>query len=622
MKIFIKRFFILLSLLLSAMVAFAAESVTFITNTNRMVRVGEAFRVEFKLNSKPDDDSFKAPSFEGFDVIAGPSVYRGQSVQYVNGTMTQTYEFTYTYVLLPQSEGVKTIGEASIMVDGKSYRTRPVPVEVVNEQPGSGNSANSSEQGVASQQRTNSEQKTISGDDILLSINLSRSSVYKGEPILASVNLYYRVPVVGVNNMKSPSFNGFWAQELSGSNQQPRRETINGKVYDCSVLMQYLLYPQQSGNLTIDAAELEAVAQIVVQNNRSRDPFFGSMPEVHNVNRKVRSPRVTISVKELPAGAPESFAGAVGRFSLSETPPTTQFAANSAGTYTIRIAGSGNLRFVQAPKLSLPNSFELYDVKSTEQINSSAGGASGYRQFEYPFIARAEGEYDIAPIEFSYFDPSKAQYVTLKTQPLHLSITPDESGSSSSDGIKIVKGLQKEDVKMLGEDIRFIKSGRHHLKSISSPFMLSPLYFAVLCAILLFFVALYFILRKKIRESHNATLIKGKRANKVALQRFHNAKRAMMEQNRYAFYEEMSRALWGYMSDKLNIPVSSLTKENVREELHKRGVGYDESKAFSSIITRCEEAQYSPMSSTQMSDIYSAGVEFISQMESIIKRGK
>lgn len=619
MNIILKRFFILVGIVLITAVSYAAENVTFTTNTNRMVRVGEAFRVEFKLNSKPDDDTFKAPTFEGFDVIAGPSVYRGQSIQYINGTMTQTHEFTYTYVLLPQSEGVHTIGSASIVVDGKSYQTRPVPVEVVKEQEQS-QSAPTAQQPNNEQPRSNQSQQNISSDDIILSLSVSRSSVYKGEPILASINLYYRVPVVGVNNLKSPSFNGFWTQELNNPNQQARRETLNGKVYDCSTIMQYLLYPQQSGTLTIEAAELEAVAQIVLQNNRSRDPFFGSIPEVHNITRNLRSQKINISVKELPAGAPASFTGAVGRFSLNETAPSTQLSANSAGTYVVRIAGSGNLRFVQAPKLNLSNSFELYDVKSTEQIKSSAAGASGYRQFEYPFIARAEGEYDIEPIEFTFFDPQKAQYVTLKTQPLHLTITPDNNTSSSSDQMMIVKGLQKEDVKLLGEDIRYIKSGKANLKPIGKPFMLSSLYCSIIGAILALFVLLFFVLRKQIRDSHNATLLKGKRANKVAIQRFRNAKRAMAEQNRYAFYEEMLRALWGYMSDKLNIPVSSLTKENVREELHKRGVGEQESQIFSQIITQCEEAQYSPMSSMQMGDVYTSGVEFISRMESLIKK--
>lgn len=614
MKAFFRHLVLITGMLLWTALALAAEKVSFTANAPMLVAAGEAFRVEFKLNAKPDEDSFEAPSFEGFDVIAGPSVYRGSSVQYINGSVTQTYEYTYTYVLMPTKTGNFTIGVAEVLVDDTPYHTSPVKVEVIREEEQPGTAAGAERP----REQASTPRGQVADDDILLRVTLSRSSVYKGEPVLAAIKLYRRITLVGLNDAKFPAFNGFWTQELNAENYPQQRETINGKIYESVVLREYLLYPQQAGTLTIEPAEVEAVAQVVVQNNRSRDPFFGNMPDIYNVNRKVRSPKVTLQVKELPAGAPASFTGAVGRFTLSDTPPSTQLAANSAATYTLRLSGSGNLRFLQAPKLSLPASFEQYDVKTTEQIKSSAGGATGYRQFEYPFIARAEGEYEIAPVEFTYFDPQKGQYVTLATQPLKLNITPDERGGSSE--ARIVKGISKEEVRLLGEDIRFIKSGNPHLKPQSRPLLFSALYFLWVLLILVSFVALFLLLRKQIRDSRNAVLVRGKRASKVAIQRFRAAKRAMQEENRYAFYEEMSRALWGYMSDKFNIPVANLTKENVREELLKRGVNADEAQSFSSIITRCEEAQYAPMASARMSDVYKEGVELISHLESIIKK--
>lgn len=618
MNAFLRNFALTLSLLLVTLTGFGAEKVTFTAHAPMLVAAGEAFRVEFKLNAKPDDDTFEAPSFEGFDVVAGPSVYRGSSVQYINGSVTQTHEYTYTFVLLPKKTGNFTIGSASITVDDTPYQTRPVPVEVIEEKQEQSPAQGSSGGGNATRPESNEPREQVSADDILLRVTLSRSSVYKGEPVLAAIKLYRRITVVGLNDAKFPAFNGFWAQELNAENYPQQRETIGGKIYESVVLREYLLYPQQAGVLTIEPAEVEAVAQVVVQNNRSRDPFFGNMPDVYNVNRRIRSPQVKLTVKELPAGAPTSFTGAVGRYSLNATPPTTQLAANSAATYTLRISGSGNLRFVQAPKLNLPTSFELYDVKSTEQIKTTASGASGYRQFEYPFIARAEGEYEIPPVEFSYFDPQKGQYVTLATQPLSINITPDSKGGSSE--ARVVKGLSKEEVRLLGEDIRFIKSGNPHLKAMRQPLLFSGLYFLLLGLLVLLFVALFFALRKQIRDSRNTVLVRGKRASKVAIQRFRAAKRAMQEENRYAFYEEMSRALWGYMSDKLNIPVSNLTKENVREELLKRGITPEEAQRFSAIITQCEEAQYAPTASTRMGDLYKEGVEFLSHLESIIKK--
>lgn len=624
----IKKTIALVGVLLLAVAAWADEKTTFRAQAPLIVATGEPFRVEFTLNAKPDDESFTPPSFEGFEVLAGPQVARSQSIQYINGTMTQTYEFTYTYVLMSYQAGNFTIESARVAVDEQPLSSNTLPIEVVAEpseeqstdteeaKKRGSNGSNSNESTTRPRNREERAQEQLSADDIQLRITLSRSEVFKGEPVLAAIKLYYRVPIVGISNVKYPSFNGFWAQELDVSQREPRRETLGGKVYESTVLMEYLLYPQQSGTLQIEAAEMEAVAQVVMQN--SRDPFMGMIPDVYNVTRKLRSPKLSIRVKELPAGAPESFSGAVGRFSLTETAPSTQLAANSSTTYTLRISGSGNLRFVQAPKLALPSSFEQYDVKSTEQIKSSAGGASGYRQFEYPFIARAEGEYTIDPIRFTYFDPAKKQYVTLSTQPIHLTVTPDRENSSGEP--HIVRGLSKEDVRLLGEDIRFIKSGDARLKPQHSPLLFSSLYWLLLGSIIGGYTLLFFVLRKQIRESRNLALVRGRRANKVAEQRFRNAKRAINEENRHLFYEEMLRALWGYMSDKLNIPVSNLTKDNVREELHKRGVAQEDTHAFSAIITQCEEAQYSPLASARMSDIYTAGVEFISRMESIIKK--
>ena len=593
----------------------AAEKVAFEVSSPLTVAVGEAFRVEFTLNAEPDKDTFEAPSFEGFDVLAGPTVAKGSSISIINGSMTQSTSYTYTFVVLAQQAGNIVIGPARIEAKGKRYATNPLPIEVVQERgagrPQGGRDNRDEQSGEADAQRR------IANDDILLRAIVSRTSVFKGEPLRVTFKLYERVNVVGYDGVKFPSFNGFWAQELNTDNAPRRRETYNGKVYETLVAREFLLYPQQSGTLTIDPAELTAVAQVVVQS-RNIDPFFGGGHEVYNVPRKVQSQRVTVSVKNLPAGAPESFNGAVGRFTLDATLPPERIAANSASTYTVKIAGSGNLTFVQAPKLTLPTSFEQYNVKTTESINTTAAGITGYRQFEYPFIARAEGTYEVAPVEFTYFDPERMQYTTLRAKPLTLDVTPDAGGSS---GAPVVPGLgmSKEEVRLLGQDIRFIKLGNPQLRLDRKPFHFGSAYWVSLAVIFAAFGAAYVALRRRIRERQNIALVRGKRANKVAVQRFRAAKRHMEEQNRHAFYDEMLRALWGYMSDKLNIPVANLTKENVREELHKRGIPAEQSQRFTAIVTQCDEAQYSPAASSQMHEVYAEGVDFISQIESAIK---
>lgn len=622
MRDFVAKITLLLLFAAVSFSAFGAGKVTFEANSPLMVAMGEPFRVEFSLNAEPDDGSFKAPSFEGFDVLAGPSVSRGDQRVFANGTLTRIYNEVYTYVLMPQAAGNVTIGPAEIAVDGTTYRTAPLPIEIVNE---GQNSAQQPQQPGATpgggQQKDASgagAQRQIASDDILLRAVVSRTSVFKGEPLRVTFKLYERVNVVGYNDIKFPSFNGFWAQELNTDNVRRQRETYNGKVYETLVAREFLLYPQQAGTLAIDPAELTAVAQVVVPS-RTVDPFFGPQHEIYNVPRKVQSQRISVKVMPLPAGAPSSFNGAVGNFTMDATLPPERLAANSAATYTVKIAGSGNLTFVQAPKLTLPGSFEQYNVKTIESINPSAAGISGYRQFEYPFIARAEGTYEIEPVEFSYFDPARIQYVTLRSKPLTLEITPDAQGGGDA-VVMQGRGMSKEEVKLLGQDIRFIKLGKAQLHPERRPFLFSGLYWVLLATILLVFAGSYAALRKRIRESQNVALVRGKRANKIAVQRFRAARKYMEEHDRHAFYEEMLRALWGYMSDKFNIPVANLTKENVREELTKRGVSHDEAQRFTAIISQCDEAQYSPAASAQMTDVYSEGVDLISRIESVIKR--
>ena len=400
-----------------------------------------------------------------------------------------------------------------------------------------------------------------------------------------------------------------------------QRETLNGKVYDAKIIREVLLYPQQAGLLHIEQFSLNAVAQIVMQTSpRGQslfDDFFGGGQTVQEVRKNLSTAPVAITVKDFPAGAPASFNGAVGQFQMSGGIDKKTMSANASDNFTLKISGSGNLPLIQAPTVEMPTSFEQYNKKTTESLAHNANGITGYRQFEYPFIARAEGEYEIAPVEFTYFDPAKKQYITLSTARLPINVAPDAGGGAAA---QVVTGLSKEDVKLLGQDIRFIKLGRGNLHLQGRPFMGGTLYFVLLAAIVGLFAAAYVALRKRIRDRQNAVLMRGKRANKVAVQRFRAAAKFMQEENRHAFYEEMLRALWGYMSDKFNIPVANLTKENVREELNKRGVSQELSQSFSEIISQCDEAQYSPLAGARMSDVYNAGVDFISKLESVIKK--
>ncbi|MFI3288829.1 MAG: BatD family protein [Rikenellaceae bacterium] len=619
MRQLLKRIIFTVAALGVVLSSFAAD-VTFKANAPLLVTVGEPFPVEFALNAKPDDDSFKAPSFDGFNVIAGPRISSGTSVQIINGDITRSVNYTYTYVLIAEEAGNYTIPMAAVVVDDASYNTQSVIVEAVNESSsvssGGQQQSKSSSGGVNSQSAASN---TIAKDDVMLRLIISDNSVYKGEPIKATIKLYTRVDIINNENLKMPTFNGFWAQDVTDTrNQGARRETYNGKVYDTHIVREYLLYPQQSGDLVIEPAQIDIVAQVVVQS-RNVDPFFGGGRDFYNVRRHLESAPTTIDVKRLPSGSPASFSGAVGKYTIEMMPmASTTFEANSAATLKIRVSGTGNLSFIQAPKIELPNSFEQYNVRTTESINNGNKGATGYKEFEYPFIARSEGNYTIPAVKFSYFDPSTNAYTVLNTNPFSVTITPDNSAQSGA--VQVERGVSKMDISLLGSDIRFIKLGKAKFTPVRDPLILSWVYFVVVAAVVLIYILLFVLLRRKIRDSKNEALRRGKRANKMAVQRFKIAKKAMDENNERLFYEEMLRGLWGYMSDKLNIPVADLTKECVRDELIKRGGDSDVAQAFSAIITRCDEAQYSPMASSQMSDVYGCGLQLLSQIETLFKR--
>ncbi len=605
----------------------AADVVEFKANVPLLVTVGEPFPVEFSLNAKPKDDTFTSPSFDGFEVVAGPRISNGTSIQIINGKMTRSVNYTYTYILIAQEAGRYTIPAASVVVDNAGYKSEVIPIEVVKESesissaPQQQGSSQSSQGGSTEQRQQSAASNRVAKDDVFLLMNISRASVYKGEPLRAEVKLYTRVDIVNNENLKLPTFNGFWAQDVTDSRQQgARRETYNSKVYDTHLIREYLLYPQQSGELVIDPAQIDIVAQVVVQG-RNIDPFFGGGHEFYNVRRHLETAPITIDVKRLPSAAPASFTGAVGQYYIELIPPeSASITANTASTIKVRVAGSGNISFVQAPKIDLPNSFESYNVRTTESLRNETTQMSGYKEFEYPFIARAEGDYTIPKIEFSYFDPSNNAYMTVSTNPCSLTIVADKR--SNGGAAQIIRGVSKSDIALLGSDIRFIKLGGANLTSVRDPFILSWLYFMIVAIMLILWSVMFVMLRRMIRDSKNEALRRGKRANKMAVQRFKSAKSSMDAGDERTFYKEMLRGLWGYMSDKLNIPVADLTKEYVRDQLIKRGGSHDVAHDFSAIISRCDEAQYSPMASAQMDEVYTEGLQLISQIEILFKKNR
>lgn len=593
-------------MLVTALPAWA--QVSFTAEAPALTAMGQPFRVEFTIDAEPDSNSLEAPAFEGFDVIAGPSVSTGHSIQFINGKQSTSYSCTYTYVLMPSEVGKYTIGAASIKVDGKGYSTKPLPIEVIAEK----SSAAERNNGTS---RNKNPESHIGKDDILLRLKVSDTELYKGESLRASLILYTRANIDNLEDFNLPAFDGFWSQELSFDNT-PSREEYNGRIYETYKLSEFLLSPQQAGNITIPSATLTARARVVIQDNRSFDPFFGG-GQVYRVPRQLKSEPVVVHVKDFPGGAPSSFNGAVGSFRLSSKMPAEEIMSNSADQIEVTISGSGNLKFITAPKISLPESFELYDTKIVDNIKATATDTSGSITYTFPFVARSAGVFNIEPLRFSYFDPTTGEYNTLATEPFTITVLDD--GTSSQ--VQSVERLHNygSTMRQLDRDIRFIHLGDMPRKAAST-FVLTPLYWLIVVAMVAIFVVAYVVLNKRIRDNRNIVARRMKRADKVAIQRLRAAESYMNQNNRHAFYEELLRALWGYISDKFNIPVSNLTKERIREELYRRGVSTSTAEEFCEIISRSEEAQYSPSSEGEMSEAYTRALEIMSKIEEAIKR--
>ncbi|MFI3321147.1 MAG: BatD family protein [Rikenellaceae bacterium] len=606
-----KKYLFSLLLLLMPLMMWAQDQFTVSAPT--IVALGQPFRVEFVATEEIED--FSAPSFDGFNVIAGPTVSTSTNIEYINGVLNRSNRYTYTYVLVPEVEGNAKIGAATGVIDGKSQSTKTLDIEVTKERGSSQQSSSQNRSGSGS-----NESGTILPDDILLRAVANRKSVYVGEPLLVELKVYSRVQIAGINNARLAAFNGFWNQEVAMGEPKMERETYNGKVYDTWVIKNFLLFPQKSGELQIEQMSLDAIASVVVDNGAQSsqgslfDSFFGMRQQVMNVTKQIKTTPIKIDVKPLPTGAPESFTGAVGEFKISSKINSEKISANGSNAIVLNIEGSGNFPLIANPKLDLPGSFEVYPSKTKDNYKTTISNINGSKSIEYPFIARAEGEFTLPAIEFTYFSPKSSKYITLSSDTFPLKVLADMTGSTTNSGI--VSSVSKEDLRILGEDIHFIKVGDHKLRPSGDYFVGSVGYIIILLLICAIFAATIIYLNKRIKELRDTVKQKNKKANKVALSRLKNANKHMKDNMQNEFYSEMLRALSGYVSDKLNIEVARLSKETIREAMEQKSVVTEDIEQLLSTISDCEFAQYSPSTDVKMSDVYERTLLLIGRLES------
>ena len=594
-------------MLFSAFAAGAAEPVRFTASAPSTVIVDKPFQLVYTVNATGKD--LKVPEFTNFEVLAGPFESRSSSYQVINGKTSSSLSISYTFTLQGLKTGTYSVPPASIMVDGQKHSSNGLSIKVLPDD-GSDAAGSSAAQSGASTAK-------ITNDKIFIRTNVSKSSVYEQEPVVVTYKLYTLADVAGMNNMKMPDFNGFLKQELDQSqNKQLSYENFNGKNYGTIVLYQVLLYPQRTGDITIDKASFEAV--IRVQNKTQVrsifDDFFDSYT---NVNKALVAPAVKVKVYPLPGAKPAGFSGTVGQLSMSSTISATQVKANEAVTLKVVISGSGNMKLIKNPDIELPEGFEIYDPKVNNNFKTTTSGVSGTKTIEYLFIPRNAGDFEIPAAEFVYFDLQEKTYKTLRTPVYNLKVSKGEGGES------VVSGnyVNKEDVKQLGKDIRFIETKPFKLTKKTEPVFGTVEGWILYLIPLLVALFLFFVLKRKALENSNIEFVRNKKANKQAQKRLKMAQKLLNEGKKDKFYEEVLKAVWDYLSDKLAIPAASLTKERVEAELTEKGVNADAIKQFTDILNTCEFARYAPNSGQQeMGNLYAEAIEAISNLEDIIKK--
>nr|WP_302828633.1 BatD family protein [uncultured Bacteroides sp.] len=607
-----KIIFLWIALIATSLHAFADGKVTFTASAPDAVAVGDQFRLSYTVNTEKVRD-FRVASIKGFDVLMGPS--RSYSMQSINGVKTEN--LTFTYILMATAEGNFTIPGATITANGNQMVSNSVHIKVLpadQANASTGGSSNNKGNGSASHPSSGT---AISNNDLFITATASKTTVYEQEAFLLTYKIYTLVDLRMFDNVKLPDFKGFHSQEVELPND--RRwglEHYKGRNYQTTVYRQFVLFPQQSGKLTIDAARFDASIAKATQVSDPFEAFFNGGSNYVEVKKTIMTPQLTIDVKPLPAGKPAGFSGGVGEFNITSSINSTNIKTNDAVTIKLVISGTGNLKLLSTPEIKFPEDFEVYDPKVDNKFRLTNAGLSGSKVIEYLAIPRNAGTYKIPAVNFSYFDINSNSYKTLTTEEYELHVEKGAGNAAQT----IANFTNKEDLKILNEDIRYIKQNDVVLSQKGDFFFGSWLYWLFYLIPGIAFITFFIVYRKQITANANVAKMRTKKANKVAVKRMKQAGKLLEENKKDAFYDEVLKALWGYISDKLNIPVSRLSKDNIEEELRIYGVDDTLIKEFIDALNNCEFARFAPGDDNQAMDkVYSASLEVISRMENSIK---
>lgn len=593
-----------------------AQNVEFKASAPSVVAVGEQFKLEYTLNK--EGDNLKVPTLEGFDLLMGPSVGQSFYSSNINGKMTQNVTFSYTYILEGTKKGTFQIPGATVIIDGKEYTSNALKIEVVE---GSRNS--NGNQAATNRPVQPDANATVNDNNLFVKVEVSRRSLYMGESLMATIKVYTKVDLVNLGRTKFPDFNGFLAEEVPTPQRiELVREAVDGQIYNVGTIRKVLLYPQHTGEITIEPFELECIVrQRLANGGRSFfDEFFGNYKDVRAMRR---SKPVTIQVKELPQlGKPAGFGGTVGNVTMATSLSADTVNANDAITYKVTFRGTGNLKLLKAPTINFPLDFEVYDPKESRDLNITENGMAGSVSFEYLIIPRYSGDYKIPAIRFSYFDSQSNTYKTIAGAEynIHVRKGADKGQVETSAGNQ-VKSFKKEDVRKVGEDIRYLKTEGLNLKAAGVRFFGTTLYWLALLIPFVLFIVGAVLNRRRIKANADIVRVKNKAANKMARKRLKVAASAMKNHNAEQFYDEVLKALWGYMSYKLNIDRAELNRDNISEILQSKGVEEDRIKEFIAVLDTCEYARYAPGSNSdqEMGKVYTDSIDVITKLDKAIR---
>ena len=581
-----------------------------------VVAADEQFNVTFIIEGEENPSDFQWSSGSDFQVLWGPQSGRSTSIQIINGKRTKSVQTTYTYVLRPASSGRFSLPPATAKVNGKEIRSGQVAIQVA----AAGAASSSSQQRSAQQPRQTQQAggAGIQDSDIFLKMDLSRTKAVVGEPIIVTLKLYQRVNIGGFENVVFPTFNGFWSQEIEApTNIEFSREVYDGQIYNSALLRKFVIIPQQQGQVKIDPAEMVCLVNVRVSSGGT-SIFDGFFDDYRTVRKKISTGAVTVNVSPLPAGAPASFGGGVGSFSISAKLSRDTLKTHEAASLLVTVSGKGNISLLEAPKVKFPPDMEVYDTKVSEKVDQ--GGLSGSKYYEFPFIPRSYGDFVIEPVKYSYYDVNQGRYVTLETEPIPVAVV---RGNETDAGGVVVAGPSQKDVRTLGSDIRFISTKAPALVS-KGQFLVGSAIFWILSAVLLMLaVVSWLVFRRMAARRADVVGTRNRKATKMALKRLHLAGTFLKQDLHTAFYEELHKALLGFISDKLNIPFAELSRERISQALKDEKVSDSYADTFIGILDACEFARYAPDSGHEaMAAHYEQAVDVISSIDSNMKGKK